>query len=50
MAASVMSLFAASLGLRLLRRAMLDGLIAWFALWVLPLALATLALAKAWPQ
>jgi undecaprenyl-diphosphatase len=49
-AAGIMSLLAASLGLRLLRRALLDNLIAWFALWVLPLALATLALAKAWPH
>jgi undecaprenyl-diphosphatase len=33
----------------LLRRVVSHGNLAWFALWVLPLALATLALAKAWP-
>lgn len=37
------------LALALLRRVMSQGNLAWFALWVLPLALATLALAKAWP-
>jgi len=42
--------FAVGLGaLSLLRRVMAKGNLAWFALWVLPLALATLALAKAWP-
>ena len=33
----------------LLRRAIKQGRFAWFALWVGPLALATLAMAKAWP-
>jgi undecaprenyl-diphosphatase len=37
------------LALALLRRVVSRGHLAWFALWVLPLALATLALAKAWP-
>jgi undecaprenyl-diphosphatase len=37
------------LALTLLRRVVSSGNLAWFALWVLPLALATLALAKAWP-
>jgi undecaprenyl-diphosphatase len=37
------------LALALLRRVVSSGNLAWFALWVLPLALATLALAKAWP-
>ena len=37
------------LALRLLERVVALGHIAWFALWVLPVALATLALAKAWP-
>lgn len=37
------------LALTLLRRAVSRGHLAWFSLWVLPLALATLALAKAWP-
>jgi undecaprenyl-diphosphatase len=38
------------LSLGLLRRVLTAGTVAWFALWVLPLALATLALAKAWPS
>jgi hypothetical protein len=33
-----------------LRRLLLHGHIAWCALWLLPVALASLALAKAWPQ
>ncbi len=33
----------------LLRRVVKQGRFAWFALWVGPLALATLAMAKAWP-
>jgi undecaprenyl-diphosphatase len=37
------------LALRLLERVVSRGNLSWFALWVLPLALATLALAKAWP-
>jgi undecaprenyl-diphosphatase len=36
--------------LLLLRRIVMRGHFAWFALWVLPLALATLALARAWPR
>lgn len=36
--------------LTLLRRVVSRGHLAWFSLWVLPLALATLALAKAWPD
>lgn len=32
-----------------LRRSLVDGYFAWFALWVLPLSIATLALARAWP-
>jgi undecaprenyl-diphosphatase len=43
--------FAVGLGaLSLLRRVVSRGHLAWFALWVLPVALATLALAKAWPD
>jgi len=38
------------LGLYLLRRLMQHGHIAWCALWLLPVALASLALAKAWPR
>jgi undecaprenyl-diphosphatase len=37
------------LALSLLRRVVSRGHLGWFALWVLPVALATLALAKAWP-
>ncbi len=37
------------LALALLRRMVARGHLAWFALWVMPLAIATLALAKAWP-
>lgn len=33
----------------LLRRVVVRGTFPWFALWVLPLAVATLAMAKAWP-
>ncbi len=36
--------------LGLLRRIVMRGHFAWFALWVLPLALATLALSRAWPR
>jgi undecaprenyl-diphosphatase len=43
--------FGVGLGaLSLLRRTVSRGHLAWFALWVLPVALATLALAKAWPD
>jgi undecaprenyl-diphosphatase len=49
-AAVVTSLGFGYLSLGLLRRALGAGNIAWFALWVLPLALATLALARAWPS
>jgi hypothetical protein len=38
------------LALSLLRRVVSRGQLGWFALWVLPVALATLALAKAWPD
>lgn len=38
------------MALTLLRRMVSRGQLAWFALWVLPVALATLALAKAWPS
>jgi undecaprenyl-diphosphatase len=45
-------MIAAGLGvaaLYVLRRAVVHRQLAWFALWVLPLALATLAMARAWP-
>ncbi len=38
------------LALGLLRRVVVAGRFAWFAVWVVPVALATLALAKAWPH
>jgi undecaprenyl-diphosphatase len=38
------------LGLFSLRRVMQHGYLAWCALWLLPVALASLALAKAWPR
>jgi undecaprenyl-diphosphatase len=38
------------LALFVLRAAVMRGHFAWFALWVLPLAAATLALARAWPR
>jgi undecaprenyl-diphosphatase len=44
------SLAVGYVSLGLLKRVLAAGGIAWFALWVLPLALATLALAKAWPS
>ena len=47
--AGIISLPLGLLGLGLSRRVVSAGNVAWFALWVLPLALATLALAKAWP-
>lgn len=37
------------LALVVLRRIVLQGRLAWFVLWVGPVALATLAMAKAWP-
>jgi hypothetical protein len=32
-----------------LKRIVVGGLFPWFALWVFPLAIATLAMARAWP-
>lgn len=49
-AGGLVALLAGLLGLHFLRRALVRGYFAWFALWMLPLALATLALAKAWPR
>ncbi len=48
-AGAVISFATGVLALILLRRAVKQGRFAWFALWVGPLALATLAMAKAWP-
>jgi undecaprenyl-diphosphatase len=48
-AGAVMAFAVGLLALSLLRRVVSRGNLAWFALWVLPVALATLALAKAWP-
>lgn len=47
---AVMAFGVGLLALSLLRRVVARGNLAWFALWVLPVALATLALAKAWPR
>ena len=38
------------LALELVRRAVTQGRFAMFALWVFPLAIATLALGRAWPS
>jgi undecaprenyl-diphosphatase len=38
------------IALVLLRRVVMRGHFSWFAFWVLPLALATLALARVWPK
>jgi len=38
------------LALGLLRRVVMSGKFSWFAAWVTPVALATLALARAWPN
>lgn len=39
-----------AVALALLRRVVMRGHFSWFAFWVLPLALATLALARVWPK
>lgn len=46
----LVALGAGLLALFALRRLLLHGQVAWCALWLLPVALASLALAKAWPQ
>lgn len=38
------------LSLDLLRRSVVSGRLSWFAAWAVPVALATLSLAKAWPH
>jgi undecaprenyl-diphosphatase len=50
LAGALVSFGVGLVALTLLRRAVSRGHLAWFALWVMPLALATLALAKAWPD
>lgn len=47
---ALMALGAGLLALFALRRLLQRGQVAWCALWLLPVALASLALAKAWPQ
>jgi undecaprenyl-diphosphatase len=47
---SVVALVTGVIALVLLRRIVTQGRFAWFALWVGPLAVATLAMAKAWPE
>lgn len=50
-AAGALVAFAAGrLGLHWLRRAVVLGRLSWFALWVVPVSIATLALAAAWPH
>jgi undecaprenyl-diphosphatase len=50
MAGAVTAFAVGLIALWLLRRVVSRGNLAWFALWVLPVGLATLALAKAWPS
>lgn len=47
---AVVAFLVGLLALGLLRRIVLAGRFSWFAAWVVPVALATLALAKAWPH
>jgi undecaprenyl-diphosphatase len=47
---SVVSFGVGVLALGLLRRIVVAGVFSWFAAWVVPVALATLALAQAWPH
>jgi len=47
---ALIAFFTGVLALYLLRRVMMKGKFALFALWVLPLSVATLALARAWPN
>ena len=48
---SALAAFAVGLlSLRLLRASVVAGRFSWFAAWVVPVSLATLALAKAWPH
>jgi undecaprenyl-diphosphatase len=50
-AAGMLAAFLASLAaLWLLRRSVAAGRLSWFATWLVPVSLATLALAKAWPH
>ena len=46
---AVVALAVGIVALLALRRSIVGGHFAWFALWVFPLAIATLALARAWP-
>ena len=47
---AVVAFFVGIGALFLLRRIVMRGRFVWFAAWVLPLAIATLALARAWPH
>jgi undecaprenyl-diphosphatase len=47
---AVVAFFVGLVALGLLRRIVVAGRFSWFAAWVVPVALATLALAKAWPH
>lgn len=46
---AVVAFFVGILALNLLRKTLIRGLFPWFALWVVPLGVATMALAWAWP-
>jgi undecaprenyl-diphosphatase len=46
---AIVAFFVGVLALNLLRRSLVRGLFPWFALWVVPLGFATMALAWAWP-
>jgi undecaprenyl-diphosphatase len=48
--ACVMAFLTGLLALWLLRRSVEAGRLSWFAAWLVPVSLATLALAKAWPH
>jgi undecaprenyl-diphosphatase len=47
---SLVAFLVGMLALGLLRRIVVAGAFSWFAAWVVPVALATLALAQAWPH
>jgi undecaprenyl-diphosphatase len=47
---AAVAFFVGLLALGLLRRIVMAGRFSWFAAWVVPVALATLAMAKAWPH
>ncbi len=48
-AGALVAFLSGIVALLMLRRVVVSGRFSWFALWVLPVALATLAMARAWP-